>query len=147
MGSIASYGQSRKISNKKLLPTNYAGDTQMKASKFTLGTVALVLLSVSAWASDKMKANIQIYDAVHVGSTQLAPGAYKMTWTETGTNAEVTFSQGNKVIAAVPAQVTQVRSGYDGPVIRTDSVAKTLTAVDLPKTSFSFSNDSAVTGN
>ena len=119
----------------------------MKASKFTLGTVALVLLSVSAWASDKMKANIQIYEAVHVGSTQLAPGEYKMTWTGTGASTEVTFSQGKKVIATVPAQVSQVRSGYDGPVLRTDSVANTLTAVDLPKTSFSFSNDNAVSGN
>ena len=32
----------------------------MKASKFTLSTVVLVLLSVSAWAGNKMKANIHI---------------------------------------------------------------------------------------
>ena len=118
----------------------------MKASKFMLAAVALVLLSVSGWASDKMKANIQIDEAVHVGSTQLAAGSYKMTWTETGTSAEVTFSQGKKVIATVPAQVTQVRSGYDGPAIETDSNA--LTGIALPKTSFKFTNgDGAVTGN
>ena len=81
----------------------------MKASKLTLGTVALVLLSVSAWASDKMKANIQIFKTVSVGSTQLAPGEYELTWTGTGTNAEATFSQGKKVVATVPAQVTQTR--------------------------------------
>ncbi len=98
----------------------------MKASKFTLSTVALVLLSVSAWASDKMKANIQIDETVHVGSTQLAPGAYKMTWTESGSNAEVTFSQGKKVIATVPAHVTQVRSGFRSPAIHTDSSTSTL---------------------
>jgi hypothetical protein len=119
----------------------------MKTSKFTLGTVALVLLSVSAWASDKMKANIQIYETVHVGSSQLAPGEYKMTWTETGTNAEVTFSQGKQVIATVPARVIQKRSGYNAPALDTDSVTKTLIAVELPKMSFSFSNDSAVSGN
>jgi hypothetical protein len=119
----------------------------MKASKFMLGAAALVLLSVSGWASDKMKVNIQIYEAVHVGSTQLTPGEYKMTWTGTGTSAEVTFSQGKKVIATVPAQVAQVRSGYADPVLHTDSVSNTLTAVALPKTSFSFSNESAATGN
>ena len=119
----------------------------MKTSKFTLGTIALVLLSVSAWASDKMKANIQIYETVHLGSSRLAPGEYKMTWTETGTNAEVTFSQGKQVIATVPARVTQERSGYDGPVLHTDTVTNALTAVALPKMSFSFSNDSAVSGN
>lgn len=74
------------------------------------------------------------------------PGQYKMTWTEAGTSAEVTFSQGKKPIATVPAQVSQVRSGYDGPVLHTDTVANTLTAVALPKT-FSFSNDNALTGN
>jgi len=116
----------------------------MKASKFTLSTVALVLLSMSGWASDKMKANIQIYQTVYVGSTQLAPGEYKMTWTESGSNAEVTFSQGKKVIATVPARVTQVRSGYDGPALHTHGASNTLTAVELPKLSFSFTNDNAI---
>lgn len=117
----------------------------MKASKFTLSAVALVLLSASGWASDKMKANIQIYEPVHVGSTQLAAGEYKMSWTETGTSAEVTFSQGKKVIATVPAQVTQVSSGYSGPAIETDS--SSLTRIALPKTSFTFTTGNTITGN
>jgi len=116
----------------------------MRASKVTLSTVVLVLLSASGWASDKMKANIQIYQTVHVGSTQFAPGEYKMTWTENGSTAEVTFSQGNKVIATIPAQVTQVRSGYDNPVLDTDSASNTLNGVELPKVSFSFASDNAV---
>ena len=116
----------------------------MKASKLTLGTVALVLLSVSAWASDRMKANIQIYNTVNVGSTQLAPGEYQLTWTESGTSAEATFSQGKKVIATVPAQVTQERSGYSGPALHTDSVSNTLTGVELPKVSLSFTSENSV---
>ena len=116
----------------------------MKASKFTLGTIALVLLSISGWARDRMKANIQIFQTVQLGSTQLAPGEYKMTWTESGSDTEVTFSQGNKVIATIPAQVTQVRSGYDGPALHTEGASNTLTGVDLPKLSFSFTNDNAV---
>jgi hypothetical protein len=115
----------------------------MKASKFTLSTVVLVLLSVSAWASDKMKANIQINQTLHVGSTQLAPGAYKMTWTESGSNAEVTFSQGKNVIATVPAHVTQVRSGFHSPAIHTDSSTSTLVEVELPEVSLSFSSENA----
>ena len=115
----------------------------MKASKFTLSTVALVLLSVSAWAGDKMKADIQIDSPVHVGSTQLAPGAYKMTWTESGSSAEVTFSQGKKVIATVPAHVTQVRSGYHSPAIHTDSSTSTLIEVELPEVSLSFTSENA----
>jgi YD repeat-containing protein len=145
--SFASHGQSRKISSKKLLPAQiYAGDTQTKATKFALSLVAVALLSISALASDKMNASIQIQDAVHVGSTLLAPGQYRMTWTESGTRAEVTFLQGKKVIATVPAQVSQARSGYDGPVLHTDTVANTLAAVALPKMSFVFSNDNALQG-
>ena len=113
----------------------------MKASKFTLGAIALVLLSVSGWASDKMKANIHIDKPVNVGSTQLAPGEYELTWTGSGTSAEATFSQGKKVIATVPAQVTQERSGYPGPALHTDSVSNTLTGVQLPKVSLSFTSD------
>ena len=119
----------------------------MKASKFTLGTIALVLLSVSGWASDRMKANIQIYKIVHVGSTQLAPGEYQLTWTGTGTSAEATFSQGKKVIATVPAQVTEERSGYSGPALYTDSGSNTLTGVGLPKVSLSFTSDNSVPAN
>ncbi len=115
----------------------------MKASTFTLSTAILVLLSVSAWAGDKMKATIQIDETLHVGSTQLAPGAYKMTWTESGSNAEVTFSQGKNVIATVPAHVTQVRSGFRSPAIHTDSSTSTLVEVELPEVSLSFTSENA----
>jgi hypothetical protein len=116
----------------------------MKASKFTLGTVVLVLLSVSGWASDKMKADIQIDKTVHVGSTQLAPGDYKITWIESGSNAEVTFAQGRKVIATVPAQITQERSVYDNPALITDTASNTLTGVQLPKVLLSFTGKDAL---
>ena len=116
----------------------------MNAIKFTIGAVVLVLFSVSGWAGDKMKANIHIDQTVHVGSTQLAPGEYKMTWTESGTNAEVTFSQGKKVVATVPAQVTQERSGYESPALHTDNRSNTLTGVELPNESLSFTGDNAV---
>jgi len=116
----------------------------MKARKLILGTAALLLLSVIGWASANMKAKIQIYQTVHIGSTQLAPGEYKMTWTESGSSAEVTFWQGKKAVATVPAQVTQERSGYDGPVLHTDTVSNTLTGVGLPTVLLSFTSESAV---
>jgi hypothetical protein len=116
----------------------------MKPSKFTFTTFALLLFSLSGWASDKMRANIQIYQTVHIGSTELAPGEYKMTWTQTGSNAEVTISQDKRVIATLPARVAQVRSGYRSPVLHTDSVSNTLTGVDLPKVSISFGSENAV---
>lgn len=117
----------------------------MKANKVTLATIALIGFSASGWAGDKMKANLKIYEPVHLGSSQLAPGDYKMTWTESGSHAEVTFSQGKNVIATVPAQVTQARSGYDGPALH--SVSGALTGVELPNLSFSFSSGNGVSGD
>jgi len=119
----------------------------MKVSKFTLSTVALLLLSVSAWAGDKMKADIQIDQTLHVGSTQLAPGACKMTWTESGSNAEVTFSQGKNVIATVPAHVTQARSGFHSPAIHSNSSTSTLVEVELPEVSLSFTSENAASAS
>lgn len=115
----------------------------MRANKLALSTVALMLLSLSAWAGDKMKAQIQIDQRVQVASVQLAPGQYTMTWTENGSNAEVTFSRGKKVIVTVPAHVTQARSGYDSPALHTYSDTNTLTQVELPKESFTFSSENA----
>jgi hypothetical protein len=119
----------------------------MKASRFTLVTFALLLFSLSGWASDKMRANIQIYETVHIGSTELAPGEYKMTWTQSGSNAEVTFSQGKKVIATVPAHVTQVRSGFHSPAIHTDRSTSTLIGVELPEVTLSFTSENAAPVN
>ena len=115
----------------------------MKASKFTFSTIVLLLLSVGGWASDKMKENIGIHETVQVGSTQLTPGTYRMTWTENGSNAEVTFAQGRKVIATVQAQITEERSGYSNPALITDIASNTLTGVLLPKESLSFTGKDA----
>ena len=116
----------------------------MKLIKFAFATLALLLFSLSGWAADKMRATIHISQTVHIGSTELAPGEYKMTWTQSGSNAEVTFSQGRKVIVTVPAQATQERSGYDGPAVRTNRESNTLMGVDLPKVSISFGSENPV---
>ena len=116
----------------------------MKPSKFMFATFAVLLFSLSGWASDKMRANIQIYETVHIGSTELAPGEYKMTWTQSGSDAEVTISRGKRVIATVAARVAEVRSGYSSPVLDTDGASNTLIGVDLPKVSISFRSESAV---
>ena len=116
----------------------------MKASRFTLATVVLVLLSVSGSASDKMKANIHIEQTINVGSTQLVPGEYKMTWAESGSNAEVTFAHDGKVIATVSAQVTQEHSAYAGPALLTDKASNTLTGVQLSKVLLSFTGKDAL---
>ena len=119
----------------------------MKLGKFTLAATVLIALSVSAFASDKMRATVHIYEAVSVGSVQLAPGEYTIKWTETGSDAQVTFVQGKHTIGTVPAQLSQARSGYSNVVIETDTRANALTRIALPKESFSFPTNSEISGN
>ena len=116
----------------------------MKLRTIALSAVTLALLTLSGWAGEKMKANIMIYHAVNVWSTQLSPGEYTLTWTESGTGADVTFSQGKNVIATVPAELAQGPIGYRSPAVITKS--NVLTGIDLPKASFLFTNGSAVVG-
>jgi|SRR5215468_2169318 len=119
----------------------------MKVNKLTLTAVGLVLLSISGWASDSMKVKVRIYDAISVGSVELTAGEYTMRWSATGSNTEVTFAQGRKIFATVPAQVSQVRSGYQTPLVEIDHRTNTLTKIALPKQSFSFGGRADITGN
>lgn len=114
----------------------------MKPNTFTFAVFGLMLLAVSGWASDKMKATLEIPQSVHIGESELAPGEYKMTWTQSGSSAEVTIYQHNKVIATVPARVAQVRSGYQGPALHINNATNRLTEVELPKVSISFTGES-----
>src|SRR5262245_2919394 len=117
----------------------------MKVRNFISGAVLMALLFVTGWAADSMKATIRLFQPVKLGSAQLAPGEYKMTWQGTGSQVEVTFSQGKKALVTVPAQVVQERSGYRNPAVQTNSKTNALTGVALPTMSFSFDNNSVAT--
>jgi hypothetical protein len=120
----------------------------MKTRNYIGGAVLLALLSLNGWAADNMKATIRLFQSTTLGSTHLAAGEYKMTWQGTGPQVEVTLSQGNKGLVTVPAQVVQERSGYSTPVIYTNSATNTLTGINLPHQSFTFTNDGgAASGN
>jgi hypothetical protein len=144
MDSSESHGHGRKIDKEFLLMLLREERLNMKARMFTLAT-AVLLSSVSGWANDKMKSNIQISHTLQVGSTQLAPGEYKMTWTQNGSDAEVSFSQGKKVVATVQARATRGRSGYPTPALHIAG-SNTLIAVDLAELSLSFTSTSENAG-
>ena len=61
-----------------------------------------VVLPVSAAARDKDQQTVDIVNRVQVGNAQLNPGTYKVEWHNAGPNVNVSFIEGNKVIATVP---------------------------------------------
>lgn len=115
----------------------------MKVRNVISSAVLIVLLSLSGWAGEGGKATIQLYQPTTVGSTELAPGEYKISWQGTGPQVDVTFSQGKKALVTAPAQVVKERSGYSGPVIHTNNKTKALVGIGLPKLSFTFNDNGA----
>ena len=64
----------------------------------------LALISVPAFAA-KNSSSVTLPQAVTVGSNQLPAGDYKVTWTGTGSNVQVTLIQKDK-FGAQPTTVT-----------------------------------------
>ena len=89
-----------------------------------------LMLATSAFASDKGK--LQINHPVTVNGTTLKPGDYKLEWTGTAGNVELSIIQGKNVLAKVPAHVVDLHSpsSNDAAVVNnTDNGTKTLTGV------------------
>ena len=110
-------------------------------------TGVLGLISLTGFAADNTKATITLSQPATIGSTQLAPGQYKMTWSGTGSDVQVKLSQGKKTVATVPARVVEQRSGLNSPAVLTDSKTGALLGVQLPEQSFTFNGETPGAGN
>ena len=117
----------------------------MKSFKKLLISLSLLLsFSMASLAAHKNEATINLSDKVQLGSTQLAPGEYKLSWIGTGSDATATLSQGKRVVATVPAKLVEQRSQYSGVGIVTDTAGgggTRLTGVLLPKLELQFDSD------
>ena len=98
----------------------------------------LALVSVSAFAA-KNSANVTIAHPVTVGTTQLSAGAYKVTWSGTGSSAQVTLTQGTSVVK-LPAKVVEQK--HDTVTVLTDHKGGTeiLLGINLTKVSVEFTS-------
>lgn len=76
----------------------------------------LALLAVPAFAAKNSK-TVNFPEAVTVGSTQLPAGDYKVTWTGTGSDVQVTIEQqytGHPATSTVAAKVVEGSGGPTG---------------------------------
>ncbi len=71
------------------------------------------LLTVPALAANKSQ-TVTVPVAVHVGSTVLPAGDYKVTWTATGSSAKVTLASKGVISVTVPAKVVEQKNGHPG---------------------------------
>jgi len=80
--------------------------------------MALTAMSVSVWAKndagDTITTNLKLTATTTVGTTQLAPGDYKVI----ADGSKAKFQQGNKVVAEIPCTLKD----FSGKIIQTTFV-------------------------
>jgi len=91
------------------------------------------LLAVTAFAANAGSGKVTLDSAVKVGSTELPAGNYKVTWTGSGDNAQVTLKQG-KTSATTTAQVLEVRRPVDAVATKSENGSRVLTEIQFRDT-------------
>lgn len=104
--------------------------------------IILAMFSVPAFAA-KNSDTVSLPNSVKVGSTQLPAGDYKLTWTGTGSNVEMTLAQKGKATVTVPAKVVEAKNGHVGLTTNTVNGVEVLETIQLNKLDLVIVNASA----
>ena len=91
----------------------------------------LACLSAPAFAA-KNSETLNISEPVLVGTTTLQPADYKISWTGTGSAAQVTLAHG-KTSVTVPAKVVDQKNGMNSILTDSKGGANTIKAINLNK--------------
>ena len=114
-------------------------------TKRVLGfTFILAFLPFAANAASKNSANVVLDSNVTVGTTELPKGTYKVVWTGTDTNAQVTFTN-NKFSKTVPAQIVEGRNNMEAELTDSKDNKTFLTGIQLKDATLKF-GDATHTG-
>ena len=81
-----------------------------------MALAGLLLLPTSTFAKDKNEGNLTLSDPVHIGSTVLEPGDYKVEWNGAGPKVNVNFLRDRKTVATTSAKLVAYTAGYDAVV-------------------------------
>ena len=104
----------------------------MKSTKIMTGLLAFSLLLAASAIAGNNKGTLRTDETVTIGGKQLPAGKYQVTWAGSGSNVELSISDGRETLAQVPAQIlplktAQAGSGYS---IKTDEAGnKSLTEI------------------
>jgi hypothetical protein len=90
----------------------------------------LAAISVPAFAA-KNSQSLNLAGSVKVGTTQLAPGDYKVTWTGEGAAVQVTLEQKGKASVTVPAKLVDQKNGHVGIITSTVGGVDVLQTIQL----------------
>ena len=100
-------------------------------------TFIFAILPFAANAASKNTANIVLDSNVTVGTTELPKGTYKVVWTGTDTNAQVTFTNRN-LTKTVPAQIVEGRNNLEAELTDSKDNKTILTGLQLKDATLKF---------
>ena len=87
----------------------------MIKTRFTAGLLTFsLLLAASAIAGNTNKGTLQVAETVTVGGKQLPAGKYQVEWAGSGSDVELSISNGRETVAKVPAQVLPLEKAEAG---------------------------------
>ena len=107
--------------------------------KVVVSFTVILIFQVAAFAASEKSATVKLDQSVTVGSSTIKAGEYKVTWTEPGPDTEVTFTQGKKEIAVVPATVQSKKNSDVRVFTTTAGSGKVLQGVELKNATLTFS--------
>ena len=110
--------------------------------RFFAFATMLTLLSVPALAA-KNSQTVNVPTVVKVGSAQLIPGDYNVTWTGSGTNVEVTFTRNRKVVVTLPAKLVEETNKNEGFDTNNEGGVATLQAIRMSKMTLVLENSAS----
>lgn len=100
--------------------------------------VVLVLMTASAFAA-KNSETVNISQPVTVGTTQLPAAQYKVTWTGTGSAAQVTLTNGKSTVT-VPAKAVEQNNKVSSVLTDTKTGSAVLKGINLTHVTLTFSD-------
>ena len=100
-------------------------------------TFILAFLPFAANAASKNSAHVVLNNTVTVGTTELPKGTYKVEWTGTDTNAQVTFTKGTWT-KTVPARIVEGRNNIEAEMTDVKDNKTFLTALEFHNATLQF---------
>ena len=92
----------------------------------------LVVFAAPVFASNK-PVTVTIPDNVQVGSTPLAGGDYKLTYTGSGSDVQVTLTKNAKAVITFQARLTEKKNSPGGVTTQTQGSKDILESIQLDK--------------
>jgi hypothetical protein len=96
--------------------------------------IILASFSIPAFAA-KNSQSITITNPIKVGSTQLTAGDYKVSWTGTSPNVQVTIAARGKAAVTIPAKLVDTKNGHVALLTNTVGGALVLESIQFDNVS------------